>query len=1603
MINSITCIDNKGKAPTRILWLMILLLVSITGLGQVSYRVGIDPDNKTYRLYMKSTMSYTGVQAKISTVQMTLVVPHSTGSQYFQPSNIKGKIVGVSQMIWNISRVDSPDENLQVDYISFGFSGSGSPIVFNINANEEIELLSFENIGICNGSVSLISTTDPFLPPNSKSTNPGNQITILGHGTSNAYVNNYGENVNCQTIFPDLTLGISGNSNITAGINTNYTLTVSNVGAATSNGQISLSTILPIGVSYNSFSGFGWSIIPAIQPNGTTIISAVTNISAAVGGSLTPLILNVTASASIGNGNLISINSIVSGGGENNASNNTASTTSTVTVNSPDLTLTMTGPSTITPNGSANYTLNIANIGNAASVGNITASIIVPNGMSYNSFTGNGWVYGSSTLQTGGAILLTFTNPNLINTNTSANTLTINLTAGSNTTNNMVLPIVGTVSGGGDTTNNNNSSSINTTVIVANAPILVLNINGSSSIIAGSSNSFTININNTGSAATVGQIVTTSILPSGFVYNSFVGAGWSVVASAQSNGTTLLTATYNGSIGVGGAATPLTINTITQLSLGTGASYTILNMLTGGGTVGSISSNYNVIINAPANLSLVINGINNISSGSTGTYIFTLSNNGSTASSGLITNTITLPAGVNYSSFTGSGWSFVSSVPQLNGTTLVTFSYNGIILGNSSASSLALNLSFASNLILNSSLIINSSITSIGINTNSNITLLVISAPIADLTVSINGTAATNPNGNAVYSVTVNNIGSAPSSGSVSVSVLIPNGLSYTSFTGSGWSYGSSTLQTGGAILVTFTTSNIIAAGGSNNNLILNLTAGGSLTNNTIITITGNISGGGESNTTNNTSSTNLTILLLGNPLLIATINGASSINVNQSYNYTINVNNIGSSPTFGTTTVSTILPAGIIYNSTSGNGWTSTAIPQSNGTTLIVSSYIGIIGQNGSANQLIINITPSGIFPAGSVFIINGSVSGGGASNTGSNTFFTNVSIYNSISTADLGVTVSLDNKTPNLGQIINYTFSITNNGHGTPNNVQTLITLPAGFVITNFGTNNGGYNINTGIWNAGTTPPGQTFTLTISGYANIEGIDFAIISLINTSLQDTLSFNNTAKVCHATPVSICNGEGYIAYLGKQNTNIQWFKNGIQISNANADSLFITTTGIYSARYTNTCGELVITPSVTVINGILPNAPIITANKTEICDNTPVQLSASSCGLGKILWSNGATNSTITVSTSGTYTATCSNTCGVSLASNQLIISTNCLNTGKIGDFVWYDNNNNGKQDTGELGVKNIKLELYKDGVFTGLITTTDSTGKYSFTNLPSGNYQVKILPVSFPEKYVLSKKTNAIGVSDELDSDFSTSTGLSQIIPINTAISSQAINLSIDGGIYLKPEVSISDPCKCFSVEYTLTEKKELFETVTVTGSTNDTWIVIEQTGMLTLDSLIKRPVLLGSQLVEILAGKYQINFTHEDNVGYSVKVSNGTDTLSISNFCSIYPTLTATTFEQTICKNAAPIPLTATMSLPGTAQFYYIDKITQQKVIITEFDPKKFPAGETVYIKIDVIPADGRLCTYTIVQTVQISVLDCNLNCKPIICVPITVNKTKKTTRL
>ncbi|HDE0346266.1 TPA: fibrinogen-binding adhesin SdrG C-terminal domain-containing protein, partial [Staphylococcus aureus] len=60
------------------------------------------------------------------------------------------------------------------------------------------------------------------------------------------------------------------------------------------------------------------------------------------------------------------------------------------------------------------------------------------------------------------------------------------------------------------------------------------------------------------------------------------------------------------------------------------------------------------------------------------------------------------------------------------------------------------------------------------------------------------------------------------------------------------------------------------------------------------------------------------------------------------------------------------------------------------------------------------------------------------------------------------------------------------------------------------------------------------------------------------------------------------------------------------------------------------------------------------------------------------------------------------------------------------LGDYVWYDSNKDGKQDSTEKGIKDVKVTLLNEkGEVIGT-TKTDENGKYRFDNLDSGKYKV-------------------------------------------------------------------------------------------------------------------------------------------------------------------------------------------------------------------------------------------------------------------------------------
>lgn len=142
-----------------------------------------------------------------------------------------------------------------------------------------------------------------------------------------------------------------------------------------------------------------------------------------------------------------------------------------------------------------------------------------------------------------------------------------------------------------------------------------------------------------------------------------------------------------------------------------------------------------------------------------------------------------------------------------------------------------------------------------------------------------------------------------------------------------------------------------------------------------------------------------------------------------------------------------------------------------------------------------------------------------------------------------------------------------------------------------------------------------------------------------------------------------------------------------------------------------------------------------------------------------------------------------------VNLLSGQQVLSIDAplFRRAAIGDFVWYDTNENGIQDIGELGAEGIKITL-TGTTSIGQVNrdiVTSATGNYYFDNLKPGIYQIS---VALPQNYKFSNKNE--GSNSTLDSDVNTR-GVSDMIQL---VSGET-NRNLDAGISLIANAFIGD----------------------------------------------------------------------------------------------------------------------------------------------------------------------------------------------------------------
>lgn len=229
--------------------------------------------------------------------------------------------------------------------------------------------------------------------------------------------------------------------------------------------------------------------------------------------------------------------------------------------------------------------------------------------------------------------------------------------------------------------------------------------------------------------------------------------------------------------------------------------------------------------------------------------------------------------------------------------------------------------------------------------------------------------------------------------------------------------------------------------------------------------------------------------------------------------------------------------------------------------------------------------------------------------------------------------------------------------------------------------------------------------------------------------------SFENGTTGWSASNGAVTSGTGYVM-CGSANGFLQWTSGTAKIWQDVSGILPGSTVTFKAYAGTHTAGQAC-TPKLSLV---FLNAAGTVISQTDVAITRDVDVNNNILELYSI--TAVAPVNTVTVRVQGTTTC------------DWLKLDAFCLNAtppASLGDRVWKDDNANGIQDPGEVGVSGVTLVLYNSAGQIVATTTTDATGFYKFSNLAPGTYTVKVVP---PANYALSPKTQ--GGDTNLDSDF-------------------------------------------------------------------------------------------------------------------------------------------------------------------------------------------------------------------------------------------------------
>ncbi len=709
----------------------------------------------------------------------------------------------------------------------------------------------------------------------------------------------------------DLALDKSHTAPFAVGSNGVWTFTVSNLGPASSLGTTTVVDTLPAGTTYVSGFGEGWLVThsggivnarytPTIPPGESRSFTVTVAVNAAAYPSVTnaAIVVNPTDLDP-----------------DNDRDTDTVPVTGLVN-------LTIDKSHAVTPwqSGSTGvYDFAVSNTGNIASSGTITVRDTLPAGLTFAGAAPQApW-----TITHAAGIVTATTSAAIPAGGTSSFSFTVNVfpAAFPSVTN------VATVEGGGDGDPFDNRDADPTNVL--GQPDMAIDKSHSGTFTAGADANWRVFVQNVGNANAV-QPVVRDTLPTGVAFVSGTGASWTFVAVGQ-----VVTASYSGTL-VPNASSLFTLNVHLDANVPTTLTNVAAVAVPGDSDPTNDRDTDAASVNQLPDLTLDKSHTGSFAIGTNGTWTVTVTNLGPGATTSAFAVLDTLPAGVTFVSGVGAGWTFAHS----NG--IVTAGHTGVLAANANTSFTLTVLvgQAAFPQVTNVAAVIDGGDVTPGNNRDTD-TVPVLGAP--NLTIDKRHTAAFVAPGAGTYTMVLTNIGTLPTSGTITVRDTLPAGLTFTSGTGAGFTVGAA------GSIVTATTNAVIAAGDSAKFDVVVAVAQSAVP---AVTNAAVVSGGGDITPIDNRDVDPTPVS--GTPDLAIDKTHAGTFTPGLLTNWRIEVRNVGTVATTGATVVRDTLPAGVTFASANGTGWTFAVTGP-----VVVATHGGTIAAN-ATTFFLVNVRPT-------------------------------------------------------------------------------------------------------------------------------------------------------------------------------------------------------------------------------------------------------------------------------------------------------------------------------------------------------------------------------------------------------------------------------------------------------------------------------------------------------------------------------------------------------------------------------------------------------------------------------------------------------------------